>query len=79
MVKPEKFGQLHLAYHFTVPLTKLLRKTKFHWLEISYKWQVATENLQLCYALKFYLKFSNKNLKYEKVFILIFGFFVSFS
>ena len=30
MVKPEKFGQLHLVYHFTVPLsfdgTKLWNK-----------------------------------------------------
>ena len=23
MVKPEKFGHLHLAYHFTVPLSYL--------------------------------------------------------
>ena len=22
MVKPEKFGHLHLVYHFTIPLTK---------------------------------------------------------
>ena len=27
MVKPEKFDQLHLVYHFTVPLKQLLKKT----------------------------------------------------
>ena len=24
MIKPEKFGHLHLVYHFTIPLRKLL-------------------------------------------------------
>ena len=27
MVKPEKFGHLHLVYHFTVPLNILLSKS----------------------------------------------------
>ena len=27
MVKPEKFDQRHLIYHFTVPLKQLLKKT----------------------------------------------------
>ena len=28
MVKPEKFDHLHLVYHFTVPLTVLLKKNQ---------------------------------------------------
>ena len=27
MVKPEKFGHLHLVYHFTIPLSKHVGKS----------------------------------------------------
>ena len=39
MVKPEKFGHLHLVYHFTVPLS--------HWLSISYYDQAT---IKACYT-----------------------------
>ena len=34
MVKPEKFGHLHLVYHFTVPLSKLPKKK---YIQMKYK------------------------------------------
>ena len=31
MVKPEKFGHLHLVYHFTIPLSNVNNSTCFIW------------------------------------------------
>ena len=37
MVKPEKFGHLHLVYHFTIPLKgKQLRKKKINLLALEF-------------------------------------------
>ena len=37
MVKPEKFGYLHLVYHFTIPLKTLLFKTVIVFTIIYFK------------------------------------------
>ena len=46
MVKPEKFGHLHLVYHFTVPLKK--KKQVINYNMLSFKRRL--QNIQvICY------------------------------